>query len=136
MNAYLNFNENCLEAMNFYKDCLGGELTLQKVSEMPEMAAMMPSHFADKILHSTLVSGDIVIMGSDLNRSTPIEGNTISLCINCDTEEQTRAFFTSLGKNGKVMDELNDMPWGALFGSLVDQYGKTWLFNFDRTPKN
>ena len=39
LNPYLNFDNNCREAMNFYKDCLGGELFLQTVSELPEMAA-------------------------------------------------------------------------------------------------
>ena len=42
LNPYLNFDRNCREAMNFYKDCLGGELFLQTVGEMPEMAAQMP----------------------------------------------------------------------------------------------
>ena len=42
LNPYLNFNNNCREAMSFYKDCLGGELVLQTVGEMPAMAAQMP----------------------------------------------------------------------------------------------
>jgi len=39
LNPYLNFDNNCREAMNFYKDCLGGELFFQTVGEMPAMAA-------------------------------------------------------------------------------------------------
>ncbi len=40
LNPYMNFdNMQCREAMNFYKDCLGGELVIQKVSEMPEHPA-------------------------------------------------------------------------------------------------
>jgi PhnB protein len=31
INPYLNFNGSCREAMNFYKECLGGELTLMAV---------------------------------------------------------------------------------------------------------
>jgi PhnB protein len=67
LNPYLNFNNNCREAMNFYKNCLGGELVLQQVKEMPAMAAKMPAELGDAILHSTLTTGDIVIMASDLH---------------------------------------------------------------------
>ena len=57
LNPYLNFDNNCREAMNFYKDCIGGELVFQKVSESPLMAAQMPPEFKDHILHSSLTSG-------------------------------------------------------------------------------
>lgn len=132
MNAYLNFNDNCREAMNFYKDCLGGELTLQKVSDSPEMAAHMPANMADKILHSTLAAGPIIIMGSDLHRSKLIEGNTISLCLNCESEQEIKSLFSNLSQGGEVIDALADMPWNALFGSVIDKYGKMWLFNYDK----
>jgi PhnB protein len=41
INAYLNFNGQCREAMTFYQECLGGELVMQKISESP-MAARVP----------------------------------------------------------------------------------------------
>ena len=34
INAYLTFNGNCREAMQFYTDCLGGELYLQTIGEI------------------------------------------------------------------------------------------------------
>ena len=64
----MSFENNCREAMNFYKDCLGGKLSMQTVSESPEMAAQMPPQFKDKILHASLIVGDITILASDLNR--------------------------------------------------------------------
>ena len=88
LNPYLNFDRNCREAMNFYKDCLGGELFLQTVGEMPEMAAQMPPDWKDTILHSQLKSGDMVIMGSDMSRDKRLEGNTVHLCIQCNAGSQ------------------------------------------------
>jgi len=58
INSYLNFNDNCREAMTFYKNCLGGELFLQTVGESP-MAGVMPSDMKDAILHSSLTSEEI-----------------------------------------------------------------------------
>jgi PhnB protein len=132
LNPYLNFDNNCREAMNFYKDCLGGQLVLQTVGEMPAMAAQMPPYMKDHILHSTLTSGEIIIMASDLSREKRIEGNTVHLCINCKTEDELNSFFSKLSAGGKVTEQLADMPWGGTFGSLTDKFGKHWLFNFQK----
>jgi PhnB protein len=132
LNPYLNFDNNCREAMNFYKDCLGGELVLQTVGEMPAMAAQMPADLKDSILHSMLTSGEMTIMGSDMNRNKRVEGNTVHLCINCKSEEELNSFFTNLSASGKIVEPLADMPWGGKFGALTDKYGKHWIFNFQK----
>jgi PhnB protein len=132
LNPYLNFDNNCREAMSFYKECLGGELMLQTVGELPEMAAQMPPQMKDHILHSVLTSGGIMIMASDLSREKPIEGNTVNLCINCESEEELNSFFTKLSAGGKITEPLNDMPWGAKYGALIDKFGKSWLFNYQK----
>jgi PhnB protein len=33
INGYLHFNGDCREAMTFYRECLGGELSLQTIGE-------------------------------------------------------------------------------------------------------
>ena len=133
LNPYLNFDNNCREAMNFYRDCLGGDLFLQTVGEMPAMAAQMPPQMKDSILHSKLTSGDIIIMASDLNREKRIEGNTVHLCINCNSEIELNSFFSKLSAGGKITEPLADMPWGGKYGSLTDKYGKRWVFNFQKS---
>jgi PhnB protein len=37
--------------------------------------------------------------------------------------------FHALSVNGKVEMALQDMFWGAYFGSLTDQFGVQWIFN-------
>lgn len=131
LNPYLNFdNMQCREAMNFYRDCLGGELTIQKVSEMPEMAAMMPSEFKDHVMHSKLESGDMVLMASDLNRAQPVQGNMGSIVVHCDNEAQLNDFFSKFSAGGKVTQPIADMPWGAKYGEVTDKFGKDWAFNY------
>lgn len=132
LNPYLSFDRNCREAMTFYKECFGGELSMQKVSEMPEMAAQMPADFKDLIMHSTLVSGGIIIMASDLNREKQVEGNTVHLCINADTEEELNRLFSKLGEGGKVIQPIGDMPWGGKYGEVDDRFGKHWVFNWQK----
>lgn len=130
LNPYLNFNNKCREAMTFYKNCLGGELFFQTVDELPEMAAQMPPEMKESILHAMLTSGDIVIMASDHNREGGIEGNTIQLCINCDSEEQLHTFFDKLSQGGRIIQKPEHMPWGGKYAELQDRYRKYWLFNY------
>ena len=80
LNPYLTFNGNCREAMTFYKECLGGELTLMVVGESP-VADQMPPQFKDQILHSSLKTKDMEFMGSDMQPEKLLEGNAVHLCL-------------------------------------------------------
>jgi len=53
INAYLGFNGFCREAMNYYKDCLGGQLEIKTVAESP-MSGQCPEAIHGQILHSSL----------------------------------------------------------------------------------
>src|SRR5678816_2408860 len=102
INAYLNFNGQCREAMTFYQQCLGGELVMQKISESP-MAARLPSEMSAKILHSSLTKENLVLMASDMMGNNIVKGNSINLCINCSSTEEINSFFNNLSSGGKVI---------------------------------
>lgn len=131
INAYLNFNGKTREAMTFYHQCLGGELVMQKISESP-MAARMPSEMGAKILHSSLTKQNMVLMASDMMGNKVVNGNSISLCINCSSDEEVNSFFSHLSKDGNIVEPLHQSFWGATFGSLIDKYGITWIFNYSK----
>lgn len=131
LNSYLNFNDNCREAMNFYKDCLGGELTIITVGESP-MASMMPPSYKDAILHSSLTIGDNMLMGSDMRRKLLTDGDTVTLCLNCESEEELTKFYNNLSAGGSIKEPLGDMPDGAKIGVVTDKYGKNWMFYYDK----
>lgn len=131
INPYLNFNDNCREAMNFYKDSIGGELTLTSVGESP-MAAQMPPHMQDAILHSSLLVGDYMIMGSDMRRRQLTDGDTVSLCINCASEDEMNRFYTNLSAGGNINEPISEMPGGAKIGNITDKFGKQWMFYYDK----
>ncbi|WP_046368769.1 VOC family protein [Flavihumibacter petaseus] len=128
ISAYINFNGKCREAMTFYQQSLGGTLEFQTVAESP-VAGQMPPSMKDQIVHSTLTSGDLKIMASDLTRGPFATGNNITLAVHCSSEEEIRRFFNNLSQGGEIADQLQVMFWGDLFGSLVDKFGIPWLFN-------
>jgi PhnB protein len=130
LNPYLIFNGNCKEAMNFYNDCFGGELTMQTVAESP-MATQLPPNLQNAIMHSQLISGSIVMMASDMNREKLNDGNGSQLCLQCSSEEEVKRFFAHLEQGGTVTEPLAKMFWGGYYGSLIDKYGKYWSFNYE-----
>jgi PhnB protein len=129
INPYLNFNDNCREAMNFYKECVGGELTITTVGESP-MAAQMPPAMKDSILHSSLKIGDNMLMGSDMRKKQLTDGDTVSLSLNCSSEDEQNKFYKNLSSGGTIDEHLGEMPVGARIGALTDKFGKHWILYF------
>ena len=132
INAYLNFNGNCREAMTFYHECIGGELDFQTVANSPiedECAAAMK----DLILHSALTNGCVLLMGSDMiGPEGYVKGNNIALSLNCSSEEEIGRFFNQLSSGGTILHPLKEEFWGATFGVLNDKFGIRWMLHFDK----
>ena len=96
INAYISFNGNCREAMNFYKDCLGGELNLMQVKDTPAAAAC-PAGTEDQIMHSSLTKNEMVLFATDMvGQEAFRQGNNMALCVNCSNEEEINDFFKKL----------------------------------------
>lgn len=131
LNTYLTFNGNCREAMSFYQACLNGELVFQAIGDSP-LADKMPRAMKKRILHSTLTREGITIMGSDMvGEKGLLKGNTVSLMLDCSSEEEARSCYEKLSEGGEATHPLHISFWGALFGDLTDKYGNQWLLHFD-----
>lgn len=132
INTYLSFNGNCREAMTFYQQCLGGELTFQTVGESP-LSEKLPQQMKDCILHSMLYDGAVLLMGSDMIGAQGwIQGNNVSLSLACITETEIRERFSKLSSGGSVNHPLEHSFWGALFGDLTDRYGHHWILHYKK----
>jgi PhnB protein len=133
--SYLTFSGNCREAMTFYRECLGGELDLMTIGESP-MANQMPQEMKECILHASLRKGGLTLTGSDMVGEQGLNrGNTISLMLDCESEEEIRSRYHKLAAGGNPTHPLENTFWGALFGSLTDRYGNYWLLHFGQgTP--
>ncbi len=132
ISAYLSFKGQCREAMHFYQSCLGGDLSIQSVGESP-VAAQCPESIHHQVMHSSLTSGGILLLGSDMEHPRyPIhKGNQIGLCIQCSSEEEIHRFFTKLSAEGKIIEPIQKQFWGALFGELEDRFGTRWMFHYE-----
>ncbi len=128
--TYLRFNGNCRQAMEFYRDCLGGKLKIMTVGESP-MAAQMPA-MKDKVMHSWLESDTMTLMASDMApKEGLVKGNTTVLSLVAPTKAEVEGYYTRLSAGGKI-----DMPLGKTFfgvyGGFVDKFGVEWMVQADK----
>ena len=129
--SYLSFSGNCREAMNFYKECLGGELSLQTIGESP-LADKMPAEMKECILHATLTKNELVLMGSDMvSEKGLVRGNAVSLMLDCSSEKEIHETYKALAAGGETTHPIEHTFWGALFGDLKDKFGNNWLLHYD-----
>src|SRR5947209_6805990 len=117
---YINFGEKSQEALTFYKGVFGGDAEVQLEGE--------------RVIHLEFQAGDIRFMGGDLqsDQAGLERGNGYGLVLNCDSEEQLRDFYARLVDGGKEVFAPTDSGWGAIIAHCTDQFGVTWMLNYDK----
>ena len=134
---YLTFDGQTAEALAFYADKLGGEITFsQSFGESP-MKGDIPPQFHDRIMHATLELPSGNLMASDTGPWAPYEGpvRSCSLSLHFDDVATARKAFDALADGGKVTMPLDKTFWAEAFGMLTDKFGVPWMFNCD-APKS
>lgn len=109
---YINFKNKGAKAADFYKAVFGGDAEVQ----LDE----------GRVVQLEFRSGDIQFMGSDT------EGTVPSLVLNCDSEAQLRDYYATLSAEGKEVFSPTDSGWGAVVAHCSDQFGVTWMLNYDK----
>jgi PhnB protein len=137
VSTYLNFPRTTEEAFNFYRSVFGGDFIgpVHRFGDMPPAPGQPPLAEADKqlVMHVELATlGGHVIMGTDAPESmgfTVRPGNNAYLNLEPDTRAEADRLFSGLSAGGKVEMPMQDMFWGAYFGSFSDRFGVCWMVN-------
>jgi PhnB protein len=128
---YLFYNGRCDEAIAFYKEALGAEVTLlMRMNESPEPhpPGAIPPGFENKVMHANLRIGSTMLMVSDGNSTTQPVFDGFSLSVGAaDVAEAERTFAALLQGGGKVIVPLGKTFWSPAFGMLKDQFGVGWM---------
>lgn len=143
VSTYLNFARNTEEAFNFYRSVFGGEFVggINRFGEIPPSPDMPPIADVDKnlVMHIQLpILGGHMLMGTDSPESMGFSvkvGNNVHISLHPDTRKETKRIFDALSAGGKVTMELQDMFWGAYYGSCVDKFGVQWMVNCEEPRK-
>ncbi len=131
---FLLFDGNCAEAMTFYHQCLGGELTLTKLAETP-MKDQFPPEKHNRIINAHLKNGAVDISATDWMASPmyePIQGDTVAIFVLGGAYEELQTAFDKLreGASTDRFQELHDLPFGT-YGQFTDKFGVHWIFKGD-----
>ena len=137
VSTYLNFAGNTEQAFQFYRTVFGGNFNgpLHRFADVPAASGQPPMSEADKkmVMHIELaLPGGHMLMGTDAPASmgfTVVHGNSVHINLEPDTRAETDHLFTALAAGAKIDMPLQDMFWGAYFGSLTDQFGIHWMVN-------
>ena len=128
---YLSFNGNCREAVNFYKDLLGGKLIgITTFGETP-MAASMKSEELENVVNAQLeLPGGPILMAGDAPSMFPYEGvRGVTICLNFDSVEEAEEAFNGLAEGGRITMPFSDTFWAKKFGMVEDRFGVPWIIN-------
>src|SRR5690606_30810772 len=126
LNAYLMFDGNCREAMAFYQSLFGGTLKSMTFGQVDDSC---PKAMRDSIMHSSLVTDEFVLLGSDNPEPKPTGSGNISLALNGSDEQRLTQVFNQLSEGGKIVIPLEKQMWGDVFGVVSDRFGIDWMVN-------
>jgi PhnB protein len=137
VSTYLNFPGQTEEVFLFYQSVFGGEFEggIARFGEIPPSDNMPPVPESEKnlVMHIALpILGGHMLMGSDAPESMGFHvqsGNNIYINLEPDTREEAKRLFDKLSAGGKIEMPLDDMFWGAYYGSFKDKYGIHWSIN-------
>jgi len=127
--AVLGFKGDCEAAFKFYEQHLGGQPgPILRYDGSPQ-ADIVPPDWRDKIMHGSIVVGDLVLMGGDFleGQYQAPQGFTLSLQMS-DTADAER-IFNALAQGGTVLLPLEKTFWATRFGQVVDRFGVPWQIN-------
>lgn len=134
VNAYLNFNGNCREAVEFYAEVFETEAPhIMSIGENPPHPEFtLPDEAKNLVMHTRLTIDGSNIMFSDVFPGMPfVEGTNITLAIVNNNMEELKTRFHKLKEGGKVDMELQETFWSKLYGQVTDKFGIQWQFNYE-----
>lgn len=122
----LYFPGNAADALGFYRDVFGGELSLFTYEQFGRTDGP-----GDAVAHGIL-SGAVELFGADAGPDADavhIVGATFSLLGTADPAT-LQQWFTALAEGGQITDPLQKRAWGDWDGQVTDRYGIRWLIGF------
>ena len=133
LTPYLIFDGDCKKAMEFYQQCLGGELFTMPWDQAPGEG---PPADPDRLIHAALTNGQMLLMASDGQPGEAVkQGDSVMLSLGCDSDDEVAALYAKLEDGGTEILAPHDAFWGARFAMLTDRFGHKWMLSHDRSQQ-
>ena len=129
LNPYLSFNDECEAAFKFYEQCLGGKIDAKMTyGESPTADQTLPESI-NRIMHTQLTVGDIVLMGADTPPHMFEKPQGFYVNLQFDNVEDAEKAFNALSEAGTVRMPFEETFWAKRFAMLIDRFGTPWMIN-------
>ncbi|TJZ59150.1 VOC family protein [Streptomyces piniterrae] len=128
LNPYISFAGEAKQAMEFYKEALGGSLAVHTYGSFE---SELPPGYADRIMHSTLETpSGFTLMAADSPPGMEHKpGTNFAVSLSGDDSGELRGYWDKLSDGGTVSVPLERQMWGDVFGMCTDKFGITWMVN-------
>lgn len=126
---YLFFNGNCEQALNYYTQAIGAEITAMmrfKDSPQPPDQGCGPND-PNKIMHASFKIGESELMASDGCEEGKSSFQGFSLSIAVKSEAAADEIFSALAEGGKTTMPLGPTFFAPKFGMVEDRFGINWM---------
>ncbi|MGB4780146.1 VOC family protein [Microbacterium sp.] len=127
LTPYLHFPGVARGALTFYQSVFGGDLVLNTYAEFGRTDGLQES-----IAHGML-RGRVELFAADAgpdDETLELRGVMFSL-LGTAAPAELESWFTALADGGRIVDPLQQRPWGDHDGTIVDRFGVTWLIGYE-----
>ena len=131
IDPYLFFNGCCEQAIEFYKNAMGAEVTMlmrYKESPEPPPPGKVPADWDNKVMHASLRIGNAMLMASDGCSEGP-NFNGFSLSLTTENDAEAKRLFGALSEGGQIQMPLGKTFWSPCFGMVTDRFGVGWMIS-------
>lgn len=137
VSTYLNFAGNTDEAFYFYREVFQSEFIngITRFGDLPGDSSHPPvaENIKNMVLHVELpILGGHILMGTDAPKEmgfTLSQGNNMHIQLEPDSRAEADRIFKALSDGGVIEMPMQDMFFGAYFGSFTDKFGINWMIN-------
>ena len=128
--AYISFGGRCEEALQFYTETIGAQVSgMMRWKESPAADMKGPPGWEEKVMNAAFRIGESQLMADDGMGDKPAEFKGMTLAIEVADDAEAKRVFTALGKGGNVTMPLMKTFWTSSFGMLTDKFGVPWMVN-------
>ncbi len=129
--VYLYFNGNCLEAMTFYAEVLGGEVTgVFRNGDAPDPESRMPGG-DDLVMNMNMRLGSANVMASDAPDQYYTKPQGFSISVAPSSLEEFDRIYAALAKDAESVSMAPaETFWAERFAMFTDRFGTPWMLNF------